>query len=625
MKEIEDSLFINKNKELVEYLKKSRLFIHLPEKQLNQIAKFSEFVDYSAGTEILKEGEPNQKIFLLISGNVSVYSGDELILKLNRKGDIIGEMSVISNKPTSATVLAETQVRLFSIQADDIGKYTDIDAKTLQNTLYHIFAMILTEKLATTTLKAKQYEIVNRQLSHRIDLEKLISKISSLFIDVSFENIWETVNQSIKMIGEFYRYQRCLLFLLSNIKTNDKTIFEWCSDGKNSWLEPFQKHLKEMLLNFSLAVEKSVGNFSPSIIDIPPDVIKDMSIDKESKSLFIIPLLIKKKLIGFIVSTPAPPEVDVQREDLAMIGVVGEMILNVLERRRTGEKLQQAYMAGMAENAVSVLHHIGNAITPAMTRIDDLQGTKTVHSIIKYLDKIQHSLDEHLQSGDLTVFLKENEKGRNIMPFFLKLIYELKENESRYRQSLQIIDHQIQKISKIISLQQKYTSFENYKESFYLSTIINDVLEMMHPVLSNNKINIVKKIDPTLPPLTLEKSKLVHVLLNLLKNAVESIDDQMDKTPQMKPIIEIQAYWYDSEKIAVFFKDSGVGISSEELSHVFEFGYTTKTKGSGFGLHDCLNFIHFIKGELKLTSPGPGLGATVEIIFPDTTSEEIKK
>ena len=110
-----------------------------------------------------------------------------------------------------------------------------------------------------------------------------------------------------------------------------------------------------------------------------------------------------------------------------------------------------------------------------------------------------------------------------------------------------------------------------------------------------------------------------------IKNAVESIDDQMDKTPQMKPIIEIQAYWYDREKIGVFFKDSGVGISDEELSHVFEFGYTTKTKGSGFGLHDCLNFIHFIKGELKLTSPGPGLGATVEIIFPDTTSEEIKK
>jgi len=263
MKKKSDKFFIGENQKLIKYIKESRLFSHLPEAIMNQIVKFSEFVEYPAGAEILRQGESNQKIFFLVRGSVAVYAGGELILKLNRKGDIIGEMSVISEKLTSATVIAETRTRLFSIQAGDIGKYTDIGAERLQNMLYRIFAMILTEKLAVTTHKAQQYETVNRQLYHHIKLKKLTSTISSLFIDVNIENINDNVSQAVKMLGEFYGYQRSYLFLNSDVETSSNTIFEWHSDERKSWLKPFQKHLNDIVSNFNVQLKKALVSIPP--------------------------------------------------------------------------------------------------------------------------------------------------------------------------------------------------------------------------------------------------------------------------------------------------------------------------------------------------------------------------
>ena len=80
----------------------------------------------------------------MIRGEVGVYAGGELILSLRRKGDIFGEMSIISNQPCAASVVAETPIKVFSIQARDIGKYTDINTDELHHILYRIFSMILT-------------------------------------------------------------------------------------------------------------------------------------------------------------------------------------------------------------------------------------------------------------------------------------------------------------------------------------------------------------------------------------------------------------------------------------------------------------------------------------------------
>ncbi len=156
------------NLEIVNFLKESRLFSHLPQNLLEQLLPLSHIETFSPGAEILKEGGANSSIFFLMTGTVGIYVEGEFILELERNGDIIGEMSCISDKPCSATVIAKTPVRLFNIKARDLGKYTDLSASMLQDTLYRLFSMILTEKLSITTYKAMQYESTHKKLLDEI-------------------------------------------------------------------------------------------------------------------------------------------------------------------------------------------------------------------------------------------------------------------------------------------------------------------------------------------------------------------------------------------------------------------------------------------------------------------------
>lgn len=164
---MEDSLHqhsIYQNSEVVDYLKKTRLFGHLSDDVLKQVVPLSEFVEYPEGTAILQEGQENDRVYFLIEGEVGVYVANDPILSLKRKGDIFGEMSVISSRACSATVTAKTDVTVFSIMARGIGKYSDLSSDDLQNFFYRVFAMVLTEKLSLTTYKAQQYEFTNRLL-----------------------------------------------------------------------------------------------------------------------------------------------------------------------------------------------------------------------------------------------------------------------------------------------------------------------------------------------------------------------------------------------------------------------------------------------------------------------------
>ncbi|MBU2643094.1 cyclic nucleotide-binding domain-containing protein [bacterium] len=149
---------------ILQYLKKSRALGQLPDDLLLKLIPLCSQLDFSAGKTILEENSENNQVFILINGIVSVYSSGEFIVKLQRSGDIFGEMSVITGEVSSASVIAETEVELIGVRARDIGQYNLADAETLENIFFRLFSRVLAEKLALTTKKARQFEIANRQL-----------------------------------------------------------------------------------------------------------------------------------------------------------------------------------------------------------------------------------------------------------------------------------------------------------------------------------------------------------------------------------------------------------------------------------------------------------------------------
>jgi two-component system, NtrC family, sensor kinase len=62
--------------------------------------------------------------------------------------------------------------------------------------------------------------------------------------------------------------------------------------------------------------------------------------------------------------------------------------------------------------------------------------------------------------------------------------------------------------------------------------------------------------------------------------------------------------------------DNGVGIPAENLTRIFQHGFTTRANGHGFGLHSAANAAREMKGSLTVTSNGIGTGATFTLELP---------
>ena len=132
------------------------------------------------------------------------------------------------------------------------------------------------------------------------------------------------------------------------------------------------------------------------------------------------------------------------------------------------------------------------------------------------------------------------------------------------------------------------------------------------------RVNV--QIDPALlalGALPLPRFTLQQVCQNLILNGAEAIRDSGDAlgTVRIEGHVEPSG---DGEQLVLRFTDDGVGIAPADLERVFQKGYTTKSRdtNSGIGLHWCANVLLALSGRIHATSPGPGQGATFEVVLP---------
>lgn len=149
---------------IISVLKKARLFTQFDESQLTRLINFATVEHFKKNDRIIQENEPNQNIYILLKGSVSVYIGDELILKLRRKGDIIGEMSVITQSLTTASVVSATPVDLFTIPSQKIYASDQIEIRSLW---YKLFSDILAQKLSMTNRKVVGFQEASAKLDQK--------------------------------------------------------------------------------------------------------------------------------------------------------------------------------------------------------------------------------------------------------------------------------------------------------------------------------------------------------------------------------------------------------------------------------------------------------------------------
>jgi PAS domain S-box-containing protein len=279
------------------------------------------------------------------------------------------------------------------------------------------------------------------------------------------------------------------------------------------------------------------------------------------------------------------------------------------ERERLQQQLiDSSRRAGMAELATSVLHNVGNvlnSINVSATLLSDYLQTSSLPSLSQASDLIQAHAD------DLGHFVTQDERGKHFPRFFSQLAKQLHAEQASWATELAAMVQNINHIKEIVSMQQSYAHVSGVQEEVLLETLAEDALRAIDASLLHHGIELVRDFEP-LPPLLTDKHKVLQILVNLLSNAKQALGD----SALVERRLTVRIFQSTCQRAAVEVCDTGVGISPAHIPRIFEYGFTTKKDGHGFGLHSCGLMAKELGGELTVQSAGVGCGATFRLELP---------
>lgn len=267
----------------------------------------------------------------------------------------------------------------------------------------------------------------------------------------------------------------------------------------------------------------------------------------------------------------------------------------------------KAVAQGKYEIASEVIHDIGNAVV----------------GFGSYLTRINRMLEQYNQGNlqKVAAFLKQQQepigtaigepKAAALVEMMDAISKSLNDSQKELQKSvteqLQIITH----IQDILNIQRQYVTGHESQERkpVNLKDIINDCRSMVFANMEKKGISLSLSIPQSPVEIKGDRTKLMQVLLNILKNSIEAID--MD-APEKVISIKLN----DADNIAqLTLADTGKGFDEETAKHLFDRGYSTKSTGTGLGLYNCKTIIESHAGSIVMQSNGIGTGSKTTIEF----------
>lgn len=261
------------------------------------------------------------------------------------------------------------------------------------------------------------------------------------------------------------------------------------------------------------------------------------------------------------------------------------------------------------EMASGILHDIGNAVV----------------GFGSYLTKVRRevSQSDYTTLISLEVFFRKQQaqlipvfgeaKTNALLDMMGELVLNQKNTQTELNKALSEQMNIIAHISEVLNLQRQYIKGqEGERAKINLRYIINDCISMLMGLITKKNIQVQSNIPIDIPLIIGDKTRLMQVFLNLLKNAAESIDIEVGDDKQQRINIEARI---ENNELLVIIKDTGAGIDPAILPTLFTKGITTKTEGTGLGLSNCRSIIESHDGRLTLQSEGLGKGAEAVVYF----------
>lgn len=380
---------------------------------------------------------------------------------------------------------------------------------------------------------------INHKLARFLDSIRFTDFSSSFTSDSKMGGSFREVNMAFNQVMEVFKQTRAekeeqMLFLQVIIQHINSGIISFNAEGKIGIINNAAKHLLQIPQFRDI---KDLGKLSPKLL-------KEVMEMKPGQR------------ISFKVNTGL--HLIIQSASLKM----GGQSWSLLSLQNINAELQSNELEAW-QNLTKVLRHeIMNSITPISSLVESLRTILDEDSYVQ-------------QEG-----------------FLIK-----KDGFQDIQEGLDTIANRSKGLVNFVNAYRDYTNIpEPKKELIAAHTLFENVIGLMKLELKSNHIDIHLVINPEELEVLCDPDQITMILINLVKNASESIQNQEDRR------IILKAIGQGDMGTIIQVEDHGPGIIPEALERIFVPFYTTKKTGSGIGLAISRQIMNLHRGSLQVTS-----------------------
>jgi len=383
---------------------------------------------------------------------------------------------------------------------------------------------------------------INHKLARFLDSIRFTDFSSSFTSDSKMGGSFREVNLAFNEVMEVFKQTRAekeeqMLFLQVIIQHINTGIISFNSLGKIGIINNAAKHLLQ------IPQFRDIGDLGK----LSPKLLKEVTEMKPGQR------------ISFKVNNAL--HLIVQSASLKM----GGQSWTLLSLQNINAELQSNELEAW-QNLTKVLRHeIMNSITPISSLVESLRTILDEDSYVQ-------------QEG-----------------FLIK-----KDGFQDIQEGLDTIANRSKGLVTFVNAYRDYTNIpEPTKELISVKTLFENVTGLMREDLRSNQIDIHTEIIPVELDVHCDPDQISMILINLIKNACESVRNQADRS------ILLRALGQGDMGTLIQVEDHGAGIIPEAIERIFVPFYTTKKTGSGIGLAISRQIMNLHKGSLQASSiPG---------------------
>jgi two-component system, sporulation sensor kinase E len=289
-------------------------------------------------------------------------------------------------------------------------------------------------------------------------------------------------------------------------------------------------------------------------------------------NFYIVPLIIEKRTEEDSSDAHGDQGTDSYTHRPGETGISGEpvghaiILRDITESRRSAQQtLESERLNALTLLAAGVAHEIGNPL---------------------------NSLNIHLQLMERQARKLDGAKQA-----------ELQESINVARSEINRLDSIVTQFLRAIRPTRPQLRPEN------VNTLVEESVRFFAGEIKDRDIVVEQELRSDLPVLELDRDQMKQAFYNLIKNSFEAM--------KSRGILRIRTDM-DESHVLIRFSDTGGGISTENLSRVFEPYFTTKPSGTGLGLLIVRRIVREHGGELSIeSSEGKGLTVTIRLPYVD--------